>query len=99
MRRSKRVARLLALTFAIATVPALAEGGGHSDPAAPVVLALAIILVAAKIGGDGAVRIGQPAVLGELMVGVVLGNVSLLGLTAFEPIASNAFIDMFSRVG
>ncbi len=99
MRRSKVVARLLALTFAIATVPALAEGGGHSDPAAPVVLALAIILVAAKIGGDVAVRVGQPAVLGELLLGVVLGNVSLLGIQVFEPIATNAFIDMFSRVG
>ena len=99
MRRSKVVARLLALTFAIATVPALAEGGGHSDPAAPVVLALAIILVAATIGGDLAVRVGQPAVLGELLMGVVLGNVSLLGIQVFEPIATNAFIDMFSRVG
>lgn len=95
----KLVSRLLALTFAIVTVPALADGGGHSDPAAPVVLALAIILVAAKIGGDGAVRIGQPAVLGELLVGVVLGNVSLVGLSIFEPIATNTFIDMFSRVG
>ena len=99
MRRSRVVARLLALTFAIATVPALAEGSGHSDPAAPVVLALAIILVAAKIGGDIAVRVGQPAVLGELLVGVVLGNVSLLGLQVFEPIATSVFIDMFSRVG
>ncbi len=93
------VTRLLALTVAIATMPALAEGSGHGDPAAPVILALAIILVAAKLGGDLATRIKQPAVLGELLVGVVLGNVSLLGLTVFEPIASNAFIDMFSRVG
>ena len=41
--------------------------------------ALAVILVAAKLGGGLASRIGQPAVLGELLVGVVLGNVSLLG--------------------
>ncbi|MDP2272507.1 MAG: cation:proton antiporter [Archangium sp.] len=95
----KRVVRLLALIVAIATMPALAEGSGHGDPAAPVILALAVILVAAKLGGDLATRLEQPAVLGELMVGVVLGNVSLLGLTVFEPIASNAFIDMFSRVG
>ncbi|MDP1824052.1 MAG: cation:proton antiporter [Archangium sp.] len=96
---SKLLTRLLALTFAIATVPALAEGSGHGDPAAPVVLALAVILVAAKFGGDLATRIKQPAVLGELLMGVVLGNVSLLGLTIFEPIAANTFIDMFSRVG
>ncbi len=83
----------------MATVPALASGSGHGDPAAPVVLALAVILVAAKLGGDLATRLKQPAVLGELLVGVVLGNVSLLGLTVFEPIAQDTFIDMFSRVG
>lgn len=96
---SKLLTRLLALTFAIATVPALAEGSGHGDPAAPVVLALAVILVAAKFGGDLAMRVNQPAVLGELLMGVVLGNVSLLGLKIFEPIAADTFIDMFSRVG
>lgn len=93
------VRRLLGLGVAIATVPALAEGSGHSDPAAPVVLALAVILVAAKLGGDLATRLGQPAVLGELLVGVVLGNLSLLGVHLLQPIATNAFVDMFSRVG
>ena len=96
---SKLLTRLLALTFAIATMPALAEGTGHGDPAAPVILALAIILVVAKFGGDLATRVKQPAVLGELLMGVVLGNVSLVGLNVFEPIATNVFIDMFARVG
>jgi len=91
--------RLLAVTCAVATCPALASGEGHSDPAAPVVLSLALILVAAKFGGDLATRFKQPAVLGELVVGVVLGNVSALGLQIFEPIATNAFLDMFARVG
>lgn len=96
---SRLLKRLLALAVAVGTVPALASGGGHGDPAAPVVLALAVILVAAKLGGDVATRVKQPAVLGELLVGVVLGNVSLLGVEVFEPIAKDAFIDMFSRVG
>lgn len=96
---SRLVTRLFALAVAVGTVPALASGSGHGDPAAPVVLALAVILIAAKVGGDLASRVSQPAVLGELLVGVVLGNVSLLGLQLFEPIAANAFIDMFSRVG
>lgn len=98
-RPSKLVSRLFALAVAVATVPALAGGSGHGDPAAPVVLALAVILVAAKLGGDLATRLKQPAVLGELLVGVVLGNMSLLGVQVFEPIAKDAFIDMFSRVG
>ena len=35
------------------------EGGGLSDPAAPFVLALAIILVPARVGGDLATRVKQ----------------------------------------
>ena len=41
--------------------------------------AIAIILAAAKVGGELAIRIGQPAVLGELVFGVLLGS-SVLGV-------------------
>ncbi len=71
----------------------------HSDPAAPVVLALAVILVGAKIGGHLAIRFGQPAVLGELLIGVVFGNLSHLGFHGFEPMRDDLFLDMFARVG
>ncbi|MDC3957986.1 cation:proton antiporter [Polyangium jinanense] len=64
-----------------------------------VVLYLAVILAAAKLGGDLAVRIGQPAVLGELVFGVLLGNLGLLGFSGFEPIKTDASIDMLSRLG
>ena len=40
-------------------------------------LALAIILVAAKMGGYLTARLGQPAVLGELLAGVLLGPTAL----------------------
>ncbi len=40
---------------------------------------LAIILAAAKVAGEAAIRVGQPAVLGELLAGVVLGS-SMLGV-------------------
>jgi Na+:H+ antiporter len=36
-------------------------------------LALAVIIATAKIGGYLSIRIGQPAVLGELAVGIILG--------------------------
>ncbi len=36
-------------------------------------LALAIIILAAKLGGYVSYRLGQPAVLGELLVGIILG--------------------------
>ena len=59
--------------------PAAEEaGGGHSDPVAPVLIALVLMLLAAKIGGDLFERINLPAVLGELTVGILIGNFALL---------------------
>jgi Na+:H+ antiporter len=75
------------------------EGVGHGDPVASLVLSLAIILIAAKLGGDLATRAGQPPVLGELVVGVILGNLTLLGLSNLEYIKNDAAIDMLSRLG
>ncbi|MBI4536321.1 MAG: cation:proton antiporter [candidate division NC10 bacterium] len=40
----------------------------------PVLFALAVLVVAAKLGGLLAGRLGQPSVLGELLVGIGLGN-------------------------
>lgn len=76
-----------------------AGGGSHEDPSSSVALFLAVILIAAKLGGDFAVRLGQPAVLGELIAGVVIGNLHLLGITWFEPIRTDGFVDMLARLG
>jgi Sodium/hydrogen exchanger family len=72
---------------------------GHADPVALVVLWLAIILVAAKLGGELAVRLGQTAVPGELLVGVVLGNVVLVGFSGLEPIKADPSVDMLAGIG
>jgi Kef-type K+ transport system membrane component KefB len=77
----------------------LATAATHIDPIAGVVLHLAIVLVAAKLGGDLAVRLRQPAVLGELCAGVVLGNVALVGLDWFQPIAADPAVDLLARLG
>ncbi len=77
----------------------IASAGVHGDPIAPVVLALALILVAAKIGGDLARRIGQPAVLGELAFGVLIGNLSLAGFDGLEPIKQDGTISMLASLG
>ncbi|HOX43247.1 MAG TPA: cation:proton antiporter [Myxococcota bacterium] len=88
-----------ALVF-LAAWPAFGAGGaGHHDPIAQVVLWLAIILVAAKLGGELAVRLGQPAVLGELLLGVLLGNLGLTGFTGLEPLEADPTIDMLARLG
>ncbi len=57
-----------------------ADQGGHADPAAPIILGVTAILVFAVIGRRIARHYGQPSVLGELIIGIALGNlVYLLG--------------------
>jgi len=90
---------IFVFTLLVPSIALASEGGAHVDPIARVVLFLAIILAAAKLGGDLAVRLGQPAVLGELVVGVLLGNVSHLGVHALAPIATDPTMDMLSRLG
>lgn len=71
----------------------------HHDPVTPVVLALALVLTVAKLGGHLAARLGQPAVLGELVAGVVLGNLGLAGMHGFDFIAHEPAIDILARIG
>jgi len=44
-----------------------------------------------------AVRVGQPAVLGELLAGILLGNLPGLGILHF--IAADPYVDILSRIG
>jgi len=90
---------LAAAATAAATIVLASESAGHGDPVAPVVLALALILVAAKLGGDLAMRLGQPSVLGELLFGVVLGNLTLVGFDGFEAIKNDGAIEMLAGIG
>lgn len=87
------------LIAAGAVAPALADSPAHTDPVLPVILALAIILVAAKLGGNLASRLGQPPVLGELLVGVALGSLDLIGIPSFEFIQSNQYIEVLAGLG
>lgn len=68
------------------------------DPIAQVLLALTVILAAAKVAGHISVRCGQPAVLGELIAGVVLGNLMPAGIDAFR-VTENSTIDILARLG
>lgn len=61
----------------VATAFQHVEGGGMSVP--DFLFLLIAILVSAKVLGELAERMGQPAVLGELLAGVILGS-SLLGV-------------------
>jgi len=71
----------------------------HTDPVAPVVLGLAVLLLSAKLGGEIATRLKQPAVLGELLAGILLGNLPFGGVPAFEALAHNEAIEVIAGLG
>ncbi len=68
------------LAHAISAFPAegdAAEGvaSGHTDMFSPILLVLGIIILAAAVGRWLAGRLHQPSVLGELVIGMVVGNI------------------------
>jgi Kef-type K+ transport system membrane component KefB len=74
----KSIALLAALTLilvvAFSAVAVAADGGVHPS-FGPLLFALGALVVLAKVGGLVAERWGQPSVLGELLVGIAVGNV------------------------
>jgi Kef-type K+ transport system membrane component KefB len=66
------------------------------DPVSKLGLAVALVLAVAMLGGDIAVRLRQPAVLGELLGGVLLGTVPL---PLLEAIRTDSAVDMLARLG
>ncbi|MGB7218435.1 MAG: cation:proton antiporter [Vicinamibacterales bacterium] len=69
------------------------------DSIAPLLLSLAIILIVAKLGGHVAVRLGQPSVLGELLVGVLIGNLALVGYSGLQHLGSDAGLELLAELG
>jgi Kef-type K+ transport system membrane component KefB len=105
-RRPPRCALGLLVCLAGLCWPALALAGegaaAHEDPAGLLVLRLALILVVAKLGGHLAVRLRQPSVLGELLAGVVLGNLALQwpgALSAIGQLKADPTLPMLAQVG
>lgn len=69
----------------------------HLDP---VVLAgVAGMLVAAKIGGEIFERLKQPAVLGELFAGILIGNLVIFGITGAEILKTHETIAALAELG
>src|SRR5512138_1367534 len=62
---------------------------------------LAVILLAAKLAGYFSLRLGQPSVLGELLVGVVLGPsvINLLHLPILQDEVMGEVIKMLAEIG
>ena len=96
-RRPARFSLLLAL-FAAIPATALASGDEHGL-SYDIWLILAGMLLAAKLGGEIAVRLNQPAVLGELCAGIVLGNLTLLGVHTFDGAAELLPVEFLAELG
>ena len=75
-----------------------AAGGGHG-PAPHVWLGLAFILAMAKLGGELALRLKQPPVLGELVAGIILGNLGLVGVGGMHALAADPSIMFLAELG
>jgi Kef-type K+ transport system membrane component KefB len=66
----------------------------------PMILAgLAAVLLLAKIAGELFERLGQPAVLGELLAGIILGNLALVGFHNAEWIRTDSVVAALAQLG
>lgn len=80
---------------------AFSSTGAEAESGHNMVLTLlwiAVLLIFAKVASL-IERAGQPAVLGELVIGVIIGNLVLLGINSFEPIKTDKFILFLSELG
>ena len=60
---------------------------------------LALILLSARLFAPLAQKLGFPAVLGELLLGVLLGNLSLFGFHYFDSVAKDPIIAFIAELG
>ncbi|MBK9169509.1 MAG: cation:proton antiporter [Bryobacterales bacterium] len=86
------------LLFFAAASGLWAASGDHGG-LIPYLFALVGILLAAKVGGEVFERLGLPAVLGELLTGMILGNLHLAGIDWAEPLKQMRAMEAIAEVG
>ena len=85
-----------ALLLSLLPASALAAGGGVVGEN---LVWLALILLSARLFAPLAQKLGFPAVLGELLLGVALGNLSLFGFHYFDSVAKDPIIAFIAELG
>ena len=99
-RRSLIIGTFVLLVGVAAVTFAAGDSGGEIHSLQPATLVgVAVMLVIAKIAGELFERLGQPAVLGELVGGIVLGNLVVLGFNSAEALRTNETIAALAELG
>lgn len=75
---------------------------GHGDHGPVVVqflFGLVVVILAAKAGGEIFERFHQPAVLGELLMGILLGNLALVNFHYLDALKSSDALAITAEIG
>jgi Kef-type K+ transport system membrane component KefB len=101
--RLPRLSRALWLPVALAAVLASSSARAAAAPEGvdmlPILEALVLILVGAKLGGALFERFALPAVLGELLAGILIGNLGLVGYHGLDALRTLPAIDVLAQIG
>jgi Kef-type K+ transport system membrane component KefB len=84
--------------FCVYVVSYASDGGNATHSISVSLLAISLILLSAKFSGM-VERVGQPSVLGELVMGILLGNLYLVGINFFEGVKTDEIIKFLSELG
>ncbi len=95
---------ILVAAVVYCALPLLAQGsehatGGEHGGASSFLFEIVTLLIAAKIGGEIFERLSQPAVLGELLFGVALGNLNLLGINFMQAFKTDEALILAAEIG
>jgi len=99
--RSRALAAFALPLLALVLLPARAQaasGPGGVDML-PILAGLVLILLGAKLCGSLFAKAGQSPALGELLLGIVLGNLGLLGYHGLESLKGIAGLEILSQLG
>src|ERR1700730_545162 len=88
----------IAAQSASAVDPTSRAGDAYGIDSA-LLVGLAVMLLVAKVGAEILERLHQPAVLGELLGGIILGNLGLIGFYRVEILRTDAVIAALAQIG
>ena len=95
--RQRTLRTVVCLCGVLVWVPFAAAAGG--PVAGDNLLWLALILVSANVAARLVERVRMPGVLGELLVGIVVGNLALIGVDAADKLAGDPVIAFLAELG